>query len=847
MASPGGREAGRVSVRVVPDTSRFAADLRRSLERIESTLRVQVPVTPDLDGFAQRVRAHLATLRSETVHIQVDTDPSSLDQLRGSITALGRDAGGAGGAVGGLSRSMRLLAAGSLTALPQIASLGASLAQIGPAAALTAPALLALGAAGTAAAIGLSGLGEALSGDAQAMAALAPSARTFATELRALSGAWGRLQGAVQQELFAGLGREVQHLGTSVLPVLRTQLVASAGALNTMAKGVATTAVELAEDGTLGRALASANTGLTNLAGVPALVVQGLVQIGAAAGPAFERLTAGAGNAAQGLSQRLNAAFESGALQATIDRAVDLVGQLFSTLGNLGRALGNIFGPAADAGAGFLGVLESVTATLAEVTATTKAQQVFRGLFETLAVLGQAVSGILGTALRAVMPLLSTLINALAGPLQRAFTVIGPALESLVASLGGALAPAVTAVSAVLARLVPIAARLITMIAGALAPVIAAAGPQVARLVTVLGTALQPVLAQLPALLAPLLAIWTQWQGTIITLAGTLITALTPALTTLGTALGELLVALAPLLEAFSLLVGDVLVALLPLLTPIIALVGQLAAILARVLATTITNVLVPALNILTALLRGDFSAAWRQARALVGRVGQFLAQIFARLGSWAAEGVARAVQAMATLPARAASAAQALAPRLAGVMASAWARANAAVRRGIAAAVDFIRTLPRRARTALGNLGGVLVAAGKALMRGFLDGIRSQFGAVGDLLGGLTGMLPDLKGPPPKDARILAPAGRLVMAGFTEGLRSGIPAMRNQLRAVTAEAAAFRPSIAPQVETAGATAPAYGDRGSTAAVSIGTFVAEDGQSPAAIARELTWLAKARG
>ncbi|NGO71445.1 phage tail protein [Streptomyces boncukensis] len=847
MASPGGREADRVSVRVVPDTSRFAADLRTALERAEAALRVTIPVTPDMDGFTTEVRARLATLRDETIHVRVDADRDGLDGVRASLAALGRDSASAGGPLGAVARSLGNVRALALTAVPNIAGLAGGLAQMAPAAGVAATGLIAVASAGAAIKIGMSGVADALQGDAEAMAKLAPSARAFVTEVRSLAPAWDALRSSVQGALFDGLARSVQRLGSSVLPVLRTQLTGTAGVLNTMAKGVANAAVELADSGTLGRAMSSANAGLRNLAGAPGGVVRALGQIAAAAGPSFERITSGAASAGRGIAEKLNKAFESGALQRAIERAVSLVGQLFNTLGNLGTAVGNIFGPAADAGAGFLGVLNQVSRTLADVTGSAQAQEAFRGLFETLATAGNVVGGVLSTALRAVVPLLNTLVTGLAGPLQQALTTLAPVLQQIVAALGTALVPIIAALTAHIGQNLPILTQLITMLGQTLVPVLTALGPVLTQLVTTLSAALQPILAQLPALLAPLLALLAQLLPMIVQLAAQFMTALGPALIQITTALGQLLAALAPLLTALGQLLGGVLRALMPILTAIIGVIGRLAAVLAGALAAVVRGVVVPALRIVTALLRGDFAGAWNGARALVGRVGAFFRSVFIRLGTWAAQGVGRAVAWLASLPGRAVAAAASLGGRLRALMASAWRTATAAIRAGITSAISAIRGLPRHAKSALGNLGSVLVNAGKSLIRGFINGIKSMFGSVRGTLGSLTDMLPDVKGPPEKDARILRPAGRLVMAGFSAGITDAMPALRAQLQSVTNQVAAYRPALGAQVEAANA-----GVLGGTSAdggpvVSIGTFVAEERQTPASIARELSWLAKGRG
>lgn len=66
-------------------------------------------------------------------------------------------------------------------------------------------------------------------------------------------------------------------------------------------------------------------------------------------------------------------------------------------------------------------------------------------------------------------------------------------------------------------------------------------------------------------------------------------------------------------------------------------------------------------------------------------------------------------------------------------VIQSAWEAASAAVSAGVAAVVSFVSQLPGQIMSALGDLGGLLVASGKALIEGFISGIKSMVGAAVD------------------------------------------------------------------------------------------------------------------
>ncbi|MFJ5923849.1 hypothetical protein ACIQF6_14750 [Kitasatospora sp. NPDC092948] len=73
--SPGGREVDRLSIRVLPDTSKFAPSLQRYLDRIEARAQLKIRLTPDTTGFAQSVRAEIARHRPDlAVRAVLDTD-----------------------------------------------------------------------------------------------------------------------------------------------------------------------------------------------------------------------------------------------------------------------------------------------------------------------------------------------------------------------------------------------------------------------------------------------------------------------------------------------------------------------------------------------------------------------------------------------------------------------------------------------------------------------------------------------------------------------------------------------------------------------------------------------------
>lgn len=170
MSSPGGDEVGRVSVRVVPDTSGFRRELQRELEGIENSLRLEIPVgfdvdtaelrtklesiqarvtvPVDLEPDIARLRAQLAALDNSRISIPVDLDAGkAIGELEAQLAAIGDKRIAIKVSVTGVTAAVRRLAElealvskldgrniriridvdGLAAAVAQLATLGASL------------------------------------------------------------------------------------------------------------------------------------------------------------------------------------------------------------------------------------------------------------------------------------------------------------------------------------------------------------------------------------------------------------------------------------------------------------------------------------------------------------------------------------------------------------------------------------------------------------------------------------------------------------------------------------------------------------------------------------------------
>lgn len=723
------------------------------------------------------------------------------DRASGGRGALSRMAGAARGLTGGLGgvvARMAPLLAQLGSAVPLAAGLATMLAQVAPAASIAATGILMAVSASIALKIGMSGVGDAVKAAmdpgtkpdalAKALKGLAPPARAFVLQLRAVKAEFDHLKLGVQSALFAGLAGTVHDLGLSLLPVLRTQLTQTAGTLNIMAKSVADTAAGLADSGILGRALKGANAGLRNLQSIPAQIVDALGVLGAAAAPTFARLTAAAGQAAQGMSERLDAAFDSGALGRAINTAVSVLKQLGGVVADVGSIVGSVFKAAAVAGGSWLGVLGQITGAMAKAFASPAVQAALGALFGTMRVLGQTVAPLVSQALAALGPVLvelappvQALVKTLGAALKPVIGALGPVLTETafaVGQLADAVSPLLPIIGGMIAQLGPLLAPMLTLVGqlfGDLAPVVARLGkvllPPFAKIVSTIGSAftqLAPVLddavQQFGKGLLPvidglgdvIMQLVTQNSKQFMDMFKQLlpvIPVLIPVVVQLAKSIGQILTAVAPLLPQLMLLTAQFITQFLPAIIPLIPPLAKIAVILLRLATAIITKVVIPALKGLISfiggmrkLLKPGIDAVEWLTKHISGAfewlydhlVGHSVIPDMVRaIVSWLKRLPVQGVAALASLPGR-----------LAGVASSAAGRMVSALASGVRSSSRAVGRLPGMARSALGNLGSYLYRSGQSLIKGFADGILSMAGAVksaaGSVLSRAKGLFPN-------------------------------------------------------------------------------------------------------
>lgn len=791
-------------------------DLVRTVEAAAPAIDLEAQLDADIAELDAEIEALVAELEAAAPDVEIEVNVDRDGRGAGAFNNLGKAAKSALPSIGKFTGALLAAGPAAAGAAGLLAGVATAVEQIAPAAAVAVPALISLQLVTQTLKVGMLGVGDAVKAAfdpegkpeelEKALKRLAPEARAFVVELQGMKKQLTGIQQTVQNNLFKGFAGALKELSTTVLPAVSTATQNTSKSLNAMALGAAGAASQLGKEGTLGRALSGATDGLRNLEKVPAQVVTALGQLGAAAAPAFDRLTSGAAKAATAISKKLSDAFKSGALEDAIDGAIDAIAQLGRVAGNVFEGLGNIFSTLSQSGGGLFSVLEKITQAFADVTAT-------KGFQDAL----KALSSVMSTIVATVLPLLSQALQVL-GPV---FQALGPPIELLVKALGDALQPIIAALGPVLVELGLAFGRLVGVVTPFLALIgelVAAALPILTPLLDAVGQALNgmiPFAKQIADLLAaaivPLfnrlatevlpqvLPPLVELSQKLLPVLGEILAELSPSLISLAMAFGDVAMALVPLIVALAETASEMLDQLMPILQPLIDLLIKLAKGALATLVFQLLNIVVPAIQVLVDLLNGDFHAAWEGVKKIVQNVTDKVSSL---IGSMRDRLVDAFNQMMRAATDKINETANRVRDGFNRMVQAANDKVNELVnrirdgfQRGVDSAREKISQIPDIVRAQLGNAGSILFNAGREIVQGLIDGLVSRLSRLRDIASQIADTVKNaihwnlgIHSP----SRVMMETGENTIKGFELGILKAIPSLRRELQGVASLAPSF-------------------------------------------------------
>lgn len=593
MANVGAKNVGRVSIRVLPDTTKLRDDLKKAFARIERTMSITIPVDVELDRAKNAVKRFVVDEEKKSITLDATVDtavasariavaarprivPLSLEVTKSSLARVGSVIAGLSGArlIGDYVKRLTTNLAELDRALPKMAGASLGIANIVSVLLSSVGGLLTVGAgiAQTAgAALALPGI---LAGAAVGIGVLAIALGSAKDELADLAPAWRTIRDLVRDNFWSRAREPIRDLVNGLLPQMESGLGRTATALGNWAAAVSRGFQDALGGGVLEGMIDRLNESIDIAAGGTGAFARAVAILGTVGASYLPRLATWVSNLATGFESWLSRMDGEDRLTGFIDAGIVALQQLGSIVGYTSGILQGLFTAAETAGGGGLATLADALYVISGIVNSPQFQTtlstIFAGAADGAAGLTTAL-GPIGDLLTVLAPTIASVLGGLGELAGLIGTRLAEALASpvFVAGMNAFFDGIMAGVEALLPS--------VPALVEAFAAVATFAGNLAAQLGPVLGEAIQalvPVLLEVLTALTPLIPILGE--------------ALIEALPALGESFVQLVLAITPLLPMLAQMVVAMLpqlVLMLQLATPLLQLLLQPTPVMQFVMA----------------------------------------------------------------------------------------------------------------------------------------------------------------------------------------------------------------------------------------------------------------------
>lgn len=214
--------------------------------------------------------------------------------------------------------------------------------------------------------------------------------------------------------------------------------------------------------------------------------------------------------------------------------------------------------------------------------------------------------------------------------------------------------------------------------------------------------------------------------------------------------------------------------------------VGAAWTIISTVISTVL-NVIAGIINTVTSIIKGDWSGAWENIKGVAQTVWNGIKSVISTVINAISNVISTVLGTIKNIVttiwngikdfiSNAINNIKDTVINVANSLKDGFMNVLDSLKNGVSNAIDAVKGFFDR----LWNID--LSGAGRAIMDGFLNGLKAAWGAVTDFVGGIASWIAENKGPISYDRKLLIPAGQAIMGGFNNALMVGFDIVKNNV-----------------------------------------------------------------